>query len=138
MPKAKAALSAAMIQEKAFARRLDALKRRISMIEAVMDFLKKHPDIAPRCKIRSLWYGPGLEFEEKAFVKVSKPKGARVRLRLERFIKEDSATSEETSVIYKDIYQFSREQLARVFRQVKIDLRKPPDYDEDNADGVRE
>jgi hypothetical protein len=36
-----------MTPNKALSQRLKTLQRRITMIEALMDFLKHHPDIAP-------------------------------------------------------------------------------------------
>jgi hypothetical protein len=77
------------------------------MIEALMDFLKHHPDIAPRCTIKNLWYGPGLQIAEKAFIKAVAPRGSRISvgLRLEKFIEDEIGVPEKEAVVCEDISQ---------------------------------
>jgi hypothetical protein len=123
-----------MKSNKALAQRLKTLERRIAMIEALADFLKRHPDLAARCKIKNLWYGPGLQFEEKAFIKAVAPKSSEVevRLRLEKFLENGSDLSTDEGIICDDISQLGENELASVLLQARIDLSKPPDYDGDD------
>lgn len=116
--------------------KLNALGRRMDILEALAAFLKKHPAVALATYMWQLGNKPGLYFPEKAFIRPVRTDG-KVALRLEKYV-EDWADQEmwnrEKWTVCDDISPLSRKELAEVLKKVKVDLSNPDAYDEEGDD----
>jgi len=124
-----------MKHEAALARKLRSFQNRITLIEALMEFLKKHPAVASRTILWHLSNKPALCFPNKAFIRTvnTKEKG-KVALRLERYVEDwmDEAGEVEKRVVCEDVSGLSRKKLEKVLKKVKIDLSKTEAEDEED------
>ena len=121
-----------MNHEAALNKKLRYWQNRIALTEALMTFLKKHPEVAS-CTINwSLSKKPALQFEEKAFIRTMNVKGKdRIALRLERYAEDFNDGDVESRVVCDDISELSREELDKVLKKVKVDLSKTAEEDEE-------
>jgi|ERR1019366_1235187 hypothetical protein len=123
-----------MKHEAALARKLLSFRNRITLIEALMAFLKKHPAVASRTVIWQLSNKPALCFPEKAFIRTVRVKDkGKVALRLEKYVEDwmEEAGEVQTRIVCADISGLSRKDLDKVLKKVKIDLSKTAAEDED-------
>jgi hypothetical protein len=117
----------------ALARLQKALKRRIALIELLSKFLEDNPEIASRSALKQLGNSPGLVVEEKALVR---PGGTKTFvLRLERYMEDNWQEYElNKRIVCADIARLGPQELAAILRSVKIDLSKPPKYEDEDAE----
>jgi hypothetical protein len=107
-------------------------QNRIALTKALMAFLKKHPAVASHTINWSLSKKPALQFEEKAFIRTMNVKGKdRIALRLERYAEDFNDGDVESRVVCDDISELSREELDKVLKEVKVDLSKTAEEDEE-------
>jgi hypothetical protein len=113
-------------------RKLAALKRHMERIEAVADFLTRNPAVAERSTLRRMSTGTGLCFEDKGYIR---PVGADpVLLQLEKHIEDWGSDDSSERIVCRDIRFLSSEQLGDVLREIRIDLSKPYDDEEEEED----
>ncbi|MGB9072398.1 MAG: hypothetical protein WCC22_06975 [Terriglobales bacterium] len=119
----------------ALAKKLRALQNRITLIEALMAFLKKHPAVASRTVMWNLSNKPALYFEEKAFIRTVHVKN-KVALRLEKYVDDilEEAGFVDKRIVCADVSGLSREELDEVLKKVKIDLSKTDDEEDEEED----
>jgi len=115
------------VSDKALNRRLFALQKKVDLIHALMDFLKKHPVIVSYCTLKQLSTGTGLNFQEKCLIRPVWD--GKATLRLIRYIDEFD-DDERPTLLHKDVSDLSFDELAALLKdRAKIDLSKPPDWD---------
>jgi len=125
-----------MKHEAALAMKLRSFRNRITLIEALMAFLKKHPAVASRTITWQLSNKPALSFPDKAFIRTVHVKNkGKVALQLERYVEDwmEEAGEVEKRIVCADISGLSRKDLDKVLKKVKIDLSKAAAEDEDEG-----
>src|SRR5258707_930957 len=122
-----------MNSEAALKRKLHSFQNRIDLIQALMAFLRKHPDVARRTIIWHLSRKIALQFREKAFIRTVWTKDKRIALRLERYVEDlaDDAGLVQKRVVHADISGLSRRALEKVLQKVQVNLALSEDYDEE-------
>src|ERR1700733_72489 len=104
-----------MNHQAALNKKLRYWQNRIALTEALMTFLKKHPEVASRTINWSLSNKPALQFEEKAFIRTMNVRGKdRIALRLERYAEDFNDSDVESRVGGGAVWGRSREALENV------------------------
>jgi hypothetical protein len=128
-----------MKTELAVKRKVKALERKKELLDALITFLKKHPDIAAATDFHQLSNRVGLLFEDVALIRPIHVKD-RVTLRLEKY----SEDWEEIGVdydpfdasnrtIHDDISDMSDRELTKVFNELHEDAKERfGDFDDDH------
>lgn len=118
------------MSDKALNRRLFALQKKVDLIHALMEFLRRHPVIVSYCTLKQLRTGAGLNFQEKCLIRPvwdGKP-----TLRLIRYIAEFDDDGSPT-LLHNDVTNLTLDELASLLKdRAQIDLTKPPDWDPDD------
>jgi hypothetical protein len=122
-----------MNSEAALKRKLHSFQQRIDLMQALMEFMKNHPDVARRTTIWHLSNKVALQFAEKAFIRTVWTKDKKPALRLERYVEDwaDEAGDVEKRVIHPDISELSRKELDEVLKKVQVNLALDEDDDEE-------
>lgn len=122
-----------MTSEAALKRKLHSFQQRIDLMQALMEFLKKHPDVARRTIIWHLSNKVSLQFPEKAFIRTVWTKDKKPALRLERYVDDwdQDSGDVEKRVVHPDITNLSRTELDEVLKKVQVNLAVEEDDDEE-------
>ncbi len=123
------------MSEKKLGRRLASLQKQADALQVLMEFVKRHPAIAPYCTLKRMSTGTGLYFKEKGFIRPVWTDGPT--LRLERYLHDDEweLRHDERIVSEDDLSALSTERLVRLLKEkLGVDLSKPPGWEEGDDD----
>jgi hypothetical protein len=116
---------------KRLSRRLAAIQRRIDVLSNLKAFVSQHPELIAYSDFRAateIVNCPHLYFEDQGFIKALwDKKDRRAILQLEKYVTnwdEDGDASKR--IVAGDISHVSREELAKLLLEIKIDLNSPP------------
>jgi hypothetical protein len=121
--------------------KIRALERKKALLDALITFLRAHPDIASETVLHQLYNRIGLYFYDTAIVRPIWVKD-RVALRLEKYTEDwgdrdadydPFDTSKRT--VCEDISGMSGEELERVLNRLDAELHPDEDDDEENDEG---
>ena len=121
---------------KSLSRRLAAIQWRIDVLTNLKTFLTQHSELVAYTDFRGaneIVSCPHLYFEDKGFIKALwDKKNKRAILQLERYVTNwDENREAAKRIISEDISHASREELAKLLLEIKVDLSRPPFADED-------
>jgi hypothetical protein len=110
-----------MRPELAVKRKVKALERRKALLDTLIIFLKKHPDIAAATDLHQLTSRMGLLYEEVALIRPIWIED-RVTLRLEKYSEDIGPDYDpfdaSDRTIHDDISGMSKEKLEKVFKKL--------------------
>jgi hypothetical protein len=118
-------------------RKLNGLNRRIAVLRAVANFLRRHPSLASWCVLVQMGTKVALNFDNRAIIR---PVGRReITLRMERYIEDWDEWEREREQpgkrsLHPDVSRLPRAELVRLFSAVGIDLVRGRFTDEDEDD----
>jgi hypothetical protein len=130
-----------MKPELAVKRKVKALERRKALLDALITFLKKHPDIAAVTDLHQLTSRTGLLYEDVALIRPIWVED-RVTLRLEKYSEDweeigvDYDPFDPTNrTIHDDISEMSDKELEKVFKKLHEEAKdRFGDFDDDEED----
>jgi hypothetical protein len=113
--------------------KIQALKRRKALLDALIHFVRTHPNLSSGAVLRQLYNRTGLYFYDTAIIRPLWME-EKVVLRLEKY-SEDLADSEdydpfdaESRMVYEDVSNMSESKLVRILNKLEKELH--PDWDE--------
>jgi hypothetical protein len=118
-------------------RKITALERRKALLDALIDYLRAHPNIADETRLRQLYSRTGLYFYDTAIIRPVWVKD-RVALRLEKYAEDwgelggDFDPSDPSErIVCEDITRISIRKLERLLDKLYEELH--PDEEDDEG-----
>jgi hypothetical protein len=111
--------------------KIQALKRRKALLDALIAFVRKHPNICSEAVLRPLYSGVGLYFYDTAIMRPLWVKD-KIVLRLEKY-REDWADREAiyyARLVCEDVSKMPEKNLDKILDQLYAELHADDDDDE--------
>jgi len=121
-------------------KKIRALEHRKSLLDALIAFVRTHPNIANESVLRQLYNRTGLYFYDTAVVRpLWDDRKGKVTLRLDKYSEEMTyrddydPTDPESRTVYKDVSKMSEKRLASIIDKLHKELH-PDDEDYEDDD----
>lgn len=119
-------------------KKIVALEHRKALLDALIGFVRSHPNISSEAVIYQLYNRTGLHFEDCAIIRPLWDKDKeRVILRLEKYSEEMTysddydPTNPESRTVCDDVSEMSEKKLEKILDKLDKELH-PDDYEQDD------